>query len=45
MQEVFEEIMTEKFSNLEKEKDIQVQEAERAPNKMNLNRPTPKYCN
>ena len=36
---IFEEIMAENFSNLKKETDIQVQEAQRAPNKMNPNRP------
>ena len=40
---VFEEIMAENFPNLKKETDIQVQEAQRVPNKMNLNRPTPRY--
>lgn len=38
---VFEEIMVENFPNL-KETDIQVQEAQRVPNKMNPNRPTTK---
>ena len=33
--------MTEKLSNLKKEADIQVEEAERAPNKRNQNIPTP----
>ena len=32
---VFEEITDENFPNLQKEKDIQVQEAQRVPNKMN----------
>ena len=35
--------MKENFPNLVKEIDIQVQEAERVPNKMNANRPTPRY--
>ena len=34
--------MAEKFPNLKKETDIQVQEAQRVPNKMNANRPTPR---
>ena len=40
---IFEEIMAENFSNLKKETDIQVQEAQRAPNKMNPNRTTPRH--
>ena len=32
--------MAENFPNLKKETEIQVQEAQRVPNKMNLNRPT-----
>ena len=35
--------MRENFLNLMKKIDIQVQEAERVPNKMNANRPTPRY--
>ena len=35
-----EEIMTEKFPNLVKEKDTKVQEAQRVPNKLNPKRPT-----
>ena len=35
--------MTENFPNLKKETDIQVQEAQRIPNKMNPNRPTPTH--
>ena len=38
---VFEEIMTENLPNLKKETDIQVQEAQRVPNKINPNRPSP----
>ena len=34
-----EEIGSEKFPNLKRERDIQVQEAQRVPNKMNSNRP------
>ena len=40
---VFEEIMTENFPNLNKETDIEAQEAQRVPNKMKPNRPTPRY--
>ena len=36
-------MMAENFPNLEKEIDIQVQEAQRVPNKMNPNRPTPRH--
>ena len=32
---VFDEIMADNFPNLEKETDIQVQEAQKVPNKMN----------
>ena len=35
--------MTENFPTLNMETDIQVQEAQRAPNKLNPNRPTPKH--
>ena len=34
--------MQEKFPNLVKEIDMQVQEAHRVPNKMDANRPTPR---
>ena len=34
--------MTEKFLNLVKEKDMQVHEEEKVPNKMNPKRPTPR---
>ena len=37
---LFEKIMKENFLNLVKEIDIQVQEAESVPNKMDPNRPT-----
>ena len=37
---LFEEIMTTNFPNLVKEKDSQVQEAERVPNKLDPKRPT-----
>ena len=39
---IFEEIMAENFPNL-KETDIKIQEAQRAPNKLNPNRPTPRH--
>ena len=42
-QNLFEEIMAKNFPNLGKETDIQVQEAQRTPNKMNLKRSTPRY--
>ena len=35
--------MAKNFPNLKKETDIQVQEVWRVPNKMNLNRPTPRH--
>ena len=35
--------MMETFSNLVKEIDIQVQEAQKVSNKMNSKRPTPKH--
>ena len=40
---LFEEIIAENFPNLRKETDIQVQEAQRAPNKKNPKRPTTKH--
>nr|KAF6462323.1 hypothetical protein HJG59_011354 [Molossus molossus] len=43
IENLFETIMTENFPNLVKETDIQVQEAQRVPNKMNLKRPTPRH--
>ena len=39
IENIFEEIMSENFPNL-KETDIKIQEAQRAPNKLNPNRPT-----
>ena len=39
---MFEEMMSEKFPNL-KETDMKIQEVQRAPNKVNSNRPTPKH--
>ena len=38
----FEKIMTENFPNLVKEIDIEVQKAQRVPNKMDAKRPTPR---
>ena len=44
VENVFDEIMAGNFPNLEEEEtDIQVQEAQRVPNKMNPKRPTPRY--
>uniref|UniRef100_A0A9L0SL44 L1 transposable element RRM domain-containing protein n=1 Tax=Equus caballus TaxID=9796 RepID=A0A9L0SL44_HORSE len=40
---VFEDIIAENFPNLRRETDIQVQEAQRAPNKINSKRPTPRH--
>ena len=39
---IFEEIITGNFPNL-KDNDIKTQEAHRAPNKLNPNRPTPRH--
>ena len=43
IENLFEEIMTENFPNLVKEKDTQVQEAQRVPNKLDPKRLTPRY--
>ena len=43
IENLFGEIMTEDFLNLAKEKDTQVQEIQRVPNKMNPKRSTPRY--
>ena len=40
---LFEKIMKEKFPNLMKEIDIQVQEAQRVPNKMDTKKTTPRH--
>ena len=40
IESIFEEIMSENFPNL-KETNIKIQEAQRAPNKLNQNRTTP----
>ena len=42
MENVFEEIVTENFPNL-KETDIQIHQAQRAPNKLSPNRLTPRH--
>ena len=36
-------MMAENFLNLEKETDIQIQEAQTVPNKINPKRPTPRH--
>ena len=41
IENIFEEIMTENSPNLVKEKDVQVQESQRVPNKLDSKRPTP----
>ena len=43
IENLLEKIMTENFPNLVKEMDIQVQKAQRVPNKMNPKRPTPRH--
>ena len=43
IENVFKEIMSEKFPKLKKETDIQVQEAQKVTNKMNSNTPTPRH--
>ena len=43
MESVFEEILPENNPNLKKKTDIQIQEAQRVPNKINPNRPTRRY--
>ena len=40
---LFEKRMKQKFPNLVKEIDMQVQEAQRVPNKMDAKRPTPRH--
>ena len=41
MENIFEEIITGNFLNL-KDTEFKIQEAQRAPNKLNPNRPTPR---
>ena len=43
MENLFEKIMKENFLNLVKEIDIQVQEAQRVPNRMDAKRPIPRH--
>ena len=43
IESLFEEIMTKHFLILVKEKDTQVQEAQRVPNKLDPKRPTPRH--
>jgi len=40
---LFEEIMAENFPNLEKETDIQIQEAQKVPKKINPRKSTPRH--
>uniref|UniRef100_A0A8D2BZW4 L1 transposable element RRM domain-containing protein n=1 Tax=Sus scrofa TaxID=9823 RepID=A0A8D2BZW4_PIG len=42
MENIFEEIIAENFPNL-KDTEFKIQEAQRAPNKLNPNRPTPRH--
>ena len=42
MENIFEEIITGNFPNL-KDTDFKIQEAQRTPNKLNPNRPTPRH--
>ena len=42
IESIFQEIMSENFPNLKKT-DIKIQEAQRASNKLNPNRPAPRY--
>ena len=42
IENLFEEIMMENFPNLVKEIDIQVQQAQKVPNKINPKKPTPR---
>ena len=43
IENLFEQIMKENFPNLAKELDIQVQEAQRVPNKLDPKRNMPRY--
>ncbi len=43
IENLFEKIMSENFSYLVKEIDLQFQEAQRVPNKRNPKRPTPRH--
>ena len=42
MENILEEIVAENFPNLN-DTDIKIQEAQRAPNKLNPKRPTPRH--
>lgn len=44
VENLFEEIIAKNFPNLEKERDIHVQKAKRAPEKINSRRFTKKHC-
>ena len=44
IEDIFEKIMAENFLNLKKT-NIKIQEAQRAPNKLNPNRTTTRYYN
>ena len=43
IENLFEKIMKENFHNLVKEIDIQIQEVQRVPNKLDPKRPTPRH--
>ena len=43
IENLFEEIMIENFPNMVKEKDTQIQEAQKIPNKLNPKRPIPRH--
>ena len=43
IENIFEEIMTENSPNLVQEKDVQVQESQRVPNKLDSKRPIPRH--
>ena len=43
IENLLEEIMTENFPNLVRQKDTQVQEAQRVPNKLDPRNPTPRH--
>ena len=43
MGNLFEKTMKENFPNLVKEIDMQIQEAQKVPNKMDAKRPTPRH--
>ena len=42
MENIFEEVIGGKFPNV-KDTEFKIQEAQRAPNKLNPNRPTPRH--